>query len=342
MSGQSTVASTLARDSIHANPKAGTLTLAKMLHKTHPKVFLTIESARSCLRVQRGACGVQNRLRTPKRIERTAEESETCRRWGACVPTPDPSDWKWYTLPEGPKRWLGICDLHMPYHDRAAVRTALNFADGNCDGVLILGDLGDYYQCSFFDRDPERRQLDQEIPMQREFLASLRRHKGIKRVVYKYGNHEARLDRYVIRAAPAIRKLMKDEIGDTLASWLHLEQLKIDMVPALCPIRHGQLALLHGNEWGRQWASPVNPARGAFMRGGECAMVAHEHRPSQHPEPTMFGRLVTCWSAGCLCSLHPDYRPINKWAHGFFFLDLKRKGEWHIENYRIVDGKPML
>ena len=51
-------------------------------------------------------------------------------------PAPVPND--------RPAVWaLVIADMHVPYHDKRAVEVMLKHADGNCDGVLILGDLID-------------------------------------------------------------------------------------------------------------------------------------------------------------------------------------------------------
>ena len=84
--------------------------------------------------------------------------------------------------------------------------------------------------------------------------------------------------------------------------------------------------------------SPVNPARGLFLKGYECAIESHYHRTSEHTEPTLLDKVITTWSLGCLCDLHPDYAPLNKWNHGFGLLYIDDKG-WKFVNKRIVQGE---
>lgn len=43
-------------------------------------------------------------------------------------------------------------------------------------------------------------------------------------------------------------------------------------------------------------------------------------------------------SIGCLCGLHPQWLPLNKWAHGFAEITGLPDGLWRVKNYRILDG----
>jgi hypothetical protein len=86
--------------------------------------------------------------------------------------------------------------------------------------------------------------------------------------------------------------------------------------------------------------NPVNPARGLYMRAKKTAFCDHYHQSSEHTESSINNDIVTCWSGGCLCGLHPDYLPLNKWNHGFaeiyndddYFTINNRK----IINYKLV------
>lgn len=334
MAGRQSRSGELAREALRAHPAAGTLTLAKQLRRDHPKVFHDIEHARSALRRMRGAAGERARRKIrDKAGVRSRREAEACRRWGSLLPAPSKNDWRWHELPAGPKRWLGLADPHIPYHDKASLATALAHADGNCDGILLLGDIGDFYQTSTWERDPEQRSIQEECEMLHDFLDVLVKLRP-KKIIYKGGNHEERIDRYINRVAPAL----KNAPGLNLASWLDLKKRGIDWIPSLHPLRTGKLAVIHGHEWGRVFQSPVNPARGSFLRAHECVLSAHCHRTSQHVETSAFGEVTTCFSVGCLCDLHPRFLPLNRWNHGFFYID-RRKGGWQVENYRIIKGE---
>ena len=104
------------------------------------------------------------------------------------------------------------------------------------------------------------------------------------------------------------------------------------------PIYAGALTLLHGHELQGGISAPVNIARGLFLRAKACAIQGHNHQTSEHSEVDVRRKLVTTWSLGCLCQLHPEYARYNKWNHGFAFLDLE-DGDFTIRNKRILDGR---
>jgi hypothetical protein len=49
--------------------------------------------------------------------------------------------------------------------------------------------------------------------------------------------------------------------------------------------------------------------------------------------------MVTTWSLGCLCELHPAYLPINKWNWGFGIVDIEKGGDFEVRNHTIYKGK---
>jgi len=354
MAGKRSVAGDCANDILARFPSSPTQTLAKALYKKWPKVYDSVEHARRTLRYYQGTKGKKCRshcvdkthFRPPK------DGDATFRKWSALVPDAEPNEWAWQELPEGPRRWLILADPHIPYHDKRALFTALAHADGNCDAVLILGDLFDSYQLSSFDRDPRKRKYSEELSSGWDFLTTLMELRPRpKSIVVKLGNHDFRVERYLCRRAPEMFDMelfslktflrtgptwRKDNPPNTKL-FKGLMGGGIQCVRANDPIRHHQLALLHGHEWGNRFSSPVNPARGAFLKAHECVIQGHEHRKSDHGEATLFGTVVQCWSIGCLCDLHPEYRPIgNKWQHGFAYLNTG--SDWSIENHSIIDG----
>ncbi len=325
------------REYLKKNPTVATRTAAKILHARYPELFATAEAARSSIRGIRGAKGSARRCDIPNRIERSKDDADRCERFGALLPDPEPTEWGWRELPEGVERWLVIADLHIPYHNLKALTAALNHADGNCDGVLLLGDVVDFYQLSSFQRDPRRRSLKDEIATLGKFLDALKELHA-KHVVYKFGNHEVRYERYCIQRIPELWPEIKDRFD--LPKLLGLPERGVAHVRAQDPIRHHQLVILHGHEWGNRFSNPVNPARGAFLKAHECVLQGHEHRSSSHAETTVLGTTIRTWSVGCLCDLHPEYRPLgNKWDSGFCYLNTG--SEWSIEQHGIIDGKVM-
>lgn len=318
------------------NPQIPSRTLARQLYAESPEMWTNQTACLTAIRGIRGAAGKYKRATTSKTTaKRTPEESAACQRWGSLLPEPEPGEFKWHELPEGkgmPERWLILCDPHIPYHDKA-LTVALAHAEGNCDGVLLLGDIADAYQLSYWERNPTRRRFVEELDAVKQFLDALQELKP-KRIVYKAGNHEYRLERYLQAKAPELFDMPQFN----WQSFLELDVRGIQWVPAMHPINHHELSLIHGHEWGNRFASPVNPARGAFLKAHDCTVEGHSHRTSHHTEHTLRRRPISCWSIGCLCDLNPEYRPLgNKWNHGFAYLNAG--SEWSIENLRIIDGE---
>ncbi len=307
-------------------PTASSLMIARMLKRDHTAVYATVETARQAVRKRRGAQGAKQRAAS-KRAGTLVERVE--------LPEAEPPQFKTYTLPSEPKRWLVLADLHIPYHDNTAIQTTMNFAlkrDKRCDGILILGDLIDCYQLSSWQRDPRKRDFAYELELTGQMLDMLQVRFNPKRIVWKSGNHEYRYDRYMMKHAPELVGV--DDF--TMPKFMKLRERDITWIPRGCPLQHKKLTLLHGDEWGGG-SSAVNPARTAFLKSYACCMVAHLHRTSEHTENTVNGVTITCWSVGGLCDLHPEYAPMNKWNHGFAILDTT--SNWRFENYRIIDGE---
>lgn len=236
----------------------------------------------------------------------------------------------------GVHRVLVISDLHIPYHDERAIQLAVRAGrERSCDTILINGDMMDFYAMSSWETDPRKRNLVGEVNAGRLFLQSLREYFPRARIVLKEGNHEERWERYLIKKAP-------DLLGLPEFSWqsvFHLDKYRIEHVGERKPIRIGKLIVIHGHEYRFNISNPVNPARGLFLRGKTHAVCGHFHQTSQHSEKRLDNAVVATWSIGALCDLHPDYAPLNNWNHGFAIVDVSPKGEFQIDNFRIIDGK---
>ncbi len=116
---------------------------------------------------------------------------------------------------------LFIPDTHVPYHDKKAWNVMMKAAkDLKPDHVIILGDFIDNYSVSSHSKDPNRAlKLDEEVNESIKLLKELKSLKA-KNNVYVEGNHEDRLERYLMEKAPElfnvvkIPKLLKlDELG---------------------------------------------------------------------------------------------------------------------------------
>jgi predicted phosphodiesterase len=233
-----------------------------------------------------------------------------------------------------PGQWGVISDIHIPSHDLTTVTLFVEECKRRkVVGVVLNGDILDCHEISNHDKDPSALRYTQEIAAGRSFLGWLRKELPNAEIIYKLGNHEERLERYIANRAPALIDL--EYIGyDKL---LHLDELGIELVTDKRIIHLGKLHVIHGHEY--RGGGGVNPARWLYLRAGSVAMCGHFHRPSEHHDRDISMSMKAAWSLGCACFLHPKYCPINQWAHGFAFVDVDGKGMFSVENKRVMNGK---
>lgn len=102
------------------------------------------------------------------------------------------------------KRCLIIPDCHRPFHSRKAYNLMLEVASHvGINEVVLLGDYADFYAVSRHLKDPRVTQkLEDEVKSVNEGLDELDRLFPQSKKVYLEGNHENRLERYLVERAP--------------------------------------------------------------------------------------------------------------------------------------------
>jgi predicted phosphodiesterase len=235
-----------------------------------------------------------------------------------------------------PGMWLILSDIHVPYHDRTTIELAVAEAKRrNVVGVILNGDTLDSHEVSRHDKDPSAPRYIEEIETAKSLLAWLRGQLPRAELVLKEGNHEERLDSYIIQRAPALFGLE----GIDLPSLLHLRDYGAAWVTGRRVITLGRLNVIHGHEFPGGCTSPVNPARGLYLKARSVAICGHHHQSSEHHARNIRGRAEAAWSLGCACFLSPRYMPLNNWNHGFAFVEVAQDGQFSVENKRVFSGK---
>lgn len=314
-------------------PDTPTRTLASLIYKENVAVFKDIEHARYIIRYHRGKAGTRDRGRlSDKRfVDKTTRSTNPFDSLPEGLKQYD--DWSPYRM--SAKRTLVMADQQIPYHDKEIIEKTIKFgSDQECDGVLILGDMSDFYAISFFERDPRLVNWQEEIDITNAFLTMVREIFPKAEIVLKVGNHEERLERYFKIKAPELVGWEATEYKNIFKADEH----GMEIVKDKRLVRIAGLNCIHGHEFGRSVFSPVNPARGIYLRGKENALCAHYHQTSQHSEKSMNDHVTSCWSIGCQCDLKPLWMPINKWNHGFAIVEQSRSA-FQVNNYRIIDGE---
>ena len=313
------------------DPKIPTLTIAKRMAKDHPNLFKTAEHARELLRYYRGNKGSKQRKSIKNTSPGTLRESG---KSGFKFPLPPSKSETWEPIEYDYSRILVLGDLHVPYHNTVAINTAVKFGlDFKPDCILFNGDLHDCYSVSKWTKDPRLRNFPEEIKILQEFFGFIRERFKCD-IVFKLGNHEERFETYMFTRAP-------DMVGTEnweYAKLIDAKNFGIEVVGDQRIIMLGGLPVIHGHEFSQSFYNPVNPARGLFLRGIHTAVTSHWHQTSDHVERSMLGKILTTWSTGCLCDLHPRYSRLNKWNLGFLTVITKNE-DYSVENYRIYKGK---
>lgn len=310
------------------NPRVESRKLARLLYAKYPELFPNMEAARMAVRSRRGAAGPV-KLRRVKVVGKTPAPSEVLR-------LPDAIDVPSTPFRVEPGRTLILCDMHFPYHDKRSINAALNEVKGQrIDTILLGGDTADFFSISRYPTDPKERDLKNELETVSEFFGFLRYRFPKARIVWKLGNHEERWAHYLWQKAPEMYGCAFTD----LATVTEASRRGIEIVDHRLAVKIGMLTFLHGHELEQGAASPVNPARGVFMRTLDTYAIGHRHRTSEHTEKTANDRFITCWSIGCLCNLSPMYARVNKWNHGFAIVESKADGSFRFHNKRIHDGR---
>ncbi len=314
-------------------PNAPAQTLGKMAYRDSPELW---PSLNACMLSVRRLFGVQGKMQR-KDNDKTLYRKPRTGQWQADIPEALThfNDWKAVEV-DGPLRVLVLSDIHVPYHDKGAVKLAIDYGierKANC--VLLNGDMMDFFGLSMWEKDPRKRDVPGEVRAGRQLLKAIRGAFPKARIIFKEGNHEERWERYLRLKCPEL-------LGLPEFSWEEvygLEAHNIEHVGDKRPIKIGKLTFIHGHEYRFSISNPVNPARGIFLKAQVHTVAGHFHQSSNHSQKGLDQNVISTWSTGCLCEMHPDYAPLNNWNLGFAFVDVFADGAFQVSNLRIINGK---
>ena len=313
-------------------PNSGTRTLAKKILAENPVVFHDIEPIRKLIMYYRGQNG--NKSRSTLSIQKYVRPARNTNSYG--IPDSEAEEWVPVHIPERFNRGLIFSDNHFPYHDVEAHNSMLEYTlkHKNINFILINGDGIDCYQGSRYVRDPRKRSISDEIWMWIEFLNILYDTFPGVNILWKLGNHEERLENYLKSQAPILLDMDEFHLGEIIKirGIKHVEVIEKQIIYA------GRLPIVHSHEYANKSTSQVNPARGLFTKSLSSVLGAHSHVTSGHSETDINGKLMSTFSIGCLCGLHPEYARINRWNHGFAFIQTEAL-DFEIENMKIYKGR---
>jgi len=246
-------------------------------------------------------------------------------------------------------------DLHLPAHDRSALRIVLRAFDHLKPQRLVI--LGDWLDAAFASAHPasSREEAEQggyianEIEPCRRLLSQFEEHS--KEIIYLEGNHEFRVERLITRERGAWLAIPELVLPKNLLSmnrsseftWIpyqHNADPKDGYSLPHYKIADGLIAV-HG------WSTSKYSARKHLdLVRGWSIVYGHTHRAQsdtiRHP---MTGRIIKSWSPGCLSTLQPMWQHSSptEWIHGFSLIYCRNDlSKWTAYTVSIDQGECIL
>ncbi len=212
---------------------------------------------------------------------------------------------------------LIIPDCHRPYHHVRAYNLMLEVAQSlgeSLKEILILGDFLDVYHASSHPKHPEvQKTLVEEIEDARSALDELQYLFPDTKKVYLEGNHENRIERYLVDKAPGL-------FG--LTSIRHL--LEIDQRPNFTFLDYNanQLYQVLNSKLYSRHVPPGSSAKAAAAKALCSLVYGHIHRIEESHIVGIDGTNHVAFSVGWLGDKRKDkvfgYVPYHhQWQLGF-------------------------
>jgi len=315
-------------------PDFPTRKLARIMYKENKAAFLDEESARTRLRYIEGKAG-ETSVKKNKNSPLLMKEARPSNPYK--LPESHSEDRKAFKLPSACNNILLISDLHIPYHDVEAITIALDYGvEHNVNTIFINGDLIDMAMVSKFESDPRKRSPKQEFDATKQFLVALRNTFPDAEIYWLKGNHCIRWEKFLFAK---VREIWDDSYFQ-LEERLRLNEQRVHILDDKILVKAGKLSITHGHHIMKGFFSPVNSARGVYMKAKQSTIIGHVHKVSTHSETDMDGNVVTTYSMGSLCEKRPDYSPlVSSYQHGFAHVKIENNGDYHLKNYQIIKGK---
>lgn len=224
-----------------------------------------------------------------------------------------------------------LCDIHIPFQDDVAIEAALGYIDAYRPGVIVLlGDIIDCYRLSRFMKKTGNHSVREELMQCRKFLANLRDRYPEAKIIYKEGNHESHLERYIMEQAFEIADLLDGLMSEKLG----LNELGIEYrVPHFSL---GKLWYMHGHEKSGGGAAEYI-TNVVFKQTIDHTIFGHHHRVQEKIFKRIGGDTLWCGGVGHLAG-PMEYAPINSWIQGFATVTYNGAGRFRARLLKIQDG----
>ena len=178
------------------------------------------------------------------------------------------------------------------------------------DRIIILGDFMELASVSQHGGSADLVRLESDLAAGNKALDDLRADAPLAEISYFEGNHETRLNRFVLAFAPALYGSLSVEKG------LRLDERGIRWVPEdKQPVALGSLDIIHGHQVPGGGLYHARKLVDIYGRPGRTVVCGHYHRPQTitrpgHPD---YGGYSCGVALGCLRTIA---RSEVLWTHG--------------------------
>lgn len=314
--------SKIVRDYVERFSELSKNAVAKKIHFDNPLIFKDSEEARSFVRYITGSRGEGDKKYATHK--------------GYCIPKSKAKKTTPYNLPAQYNNILWLSDIHAPNHHQEALELAINYGKKHQINCIVLGgDVIDNFPFTRFDKKPDRGEAVKMFEITQQILMHIRITFPDAKIIWIEGNHDKWYEKWLAKNAPMV---FNDEYY-SLQQRLKLDELEIEYLNEKQVLKIDGLHCLHGHTLIKGVFSPVNPARGVFLRSKASTIIGHCHQSSKHTESNLKGQIISCFSTGCLCELNPDYDPHNT-KHNLGFAHITRNaGNFHVRNLEIYNNQ---
>lgn len=181
-------------------------------------------------------------------------------------------------------RILIISDVHVPYQiDLTPLWNFLKIYDPH--RVIIAGDLLDFYKASKFLTHPHYGYtIKDELDQGRMFLELLRDKCPGAEVDYVCGNHDYRLEQFILRQTPELVGIPELTVPEMLkltnfrVNWFPVKEFATSFVDNWVDIADDSGRVVHIGHFNKAAADSGMTVRGLMMKRGGSFIQGHTHR----------------------------------------------------------------
>jgi len=235
------------------------------------------------------------------------------------------------------KTALLLGDIHFDAEDKNLLKKTFEIAKAEkVEHIYFLGDVLDAYALSSHEKHPNIKTTFQyEIDYTKEQFSKLRKMFPKAKITIIFGNHCARIYKYMVKNCPELYGFLRIE------ELLELKEFGIKWVP----FNNKQgVEILNTDLIGRHvpYSQGQNHAQASLRKGLHSLVYAHVHTYSYAIHVKRNGELLRSFCNMCLVDVNnPKFNYVSNfpnWVQGFTLIHADRNGSWFDEKAMVVDG----